>query len=383
MKDLFPEFHKKSEEEIKAIWENGLITFDANVLLNLYRYSEGTRNELLKLIDKFTNKIWLTHQAAYEYNKNRYEVISAQEKAYEDFLENINEIENDLSAKSKPPFLSNSLHNSLQDVFSKVETEVKNSVSRYQEMLSDDHIYNKVSILFNNKIGKPFEQKSLEKIYNEGKERYDDNIPPGYKDNKKPEPEKYGDLVLWKQILEKAQETSQPIILVTDERKEDWWWQLNDDKTIGPRQELIKEIIEFADVSFHMYSSERFLKFGFDYLREEINKAAFEEIRELKKTDIKRINTEYLNGHSDNIPNKIVSKIYEIREELAYLDSKENQLKNKLNDIRSREDLNMKGKVKINTVFDKLDSTQQKKEKLKREYVEYRNIAHHKNKDIE
>lgn len=54
MRELFPGYYRKTDAEIKKIWEEGVIVFDANVLLNLYRYSDATRKTLLELIHKFS-----------------------------------------------------------------------------------------------------------------------------------------------------------------------------------------------------------------------------------------------------------------------------------------------------------------------------------------
>ena len=72
MKELFSGYYRKTEDDIKKIWEHGIIMFDTNVLLNLYRYSESTQNTILELIKRFSNQIYLPHQAALEYNRNRY-----------------------------------------------------------------------------------------------------------------------------------------------------------------------------------------------------------------------------------------------------------------------------------------------------------------------
>ena len=47
MKNKFKGYYKPTEAKIKTIWDRGFISIDANVLLNLYRYSDDTRNELL------------------------------------------------------------------------------------------------------------------------------------------------------------------------------------------------------------------------------------------------------------------------------------------------------------------------------------------------
>ncbi len=57
---------------------------------------------------------------------------------------------------------------------------------------------------------------------------------------------------------------------------------------MGPRQELVEELMVQAKVEFHMYSSERFLSYGLSYLEEQVNKKALEEIQEMKRIEVDR-----------------------------------------------------------------------------------------------
>ncbi len=88
-------------------------------------------------------------------------------------------------------------------------------------------------------------------MYADGKIRYENKIPPGFKDAEKASKgedsyyyfdglrfeRQYGDLILWKQLLLKASdENVDNIIFITDDSKEDWWYKINSNgnKTIGP-----------------------------------------------------------------------------------------------------------------------------------------------------
>ncbi|MCD7971579.1 MAG: PIN domain-containing protein [Candidatus Azobacteroides sp.] len=286
MKTLFPGYSRKSDIDLNKMWKESVLIFDANVLLNLYRYSDYTRDTILDLIEKFSDRIWLPYQAALEYNRNRYEVIVEQEKAYNEFINKIEQIQKDLKSKNKPPFLSNLVHENLNQVFGKVISEVKDSINKYADYLKDDPIYDRLCTLFYRKISQPYEEELLQEIYAEGKTRFEKKIPPGFEDEKNKEDDnKYGDLVLWKQIIDKGKETGKSIIFITDERKIDWWWKIRDGRNMGPRQELIAEINQEANIDFHMYSSERFLSYGQNYLEENVNQKALDEIKALKRAE--------------------------------------------------------------------------------------------------
>ncbi|MBQ0769086.1 MAG: hypothetical protein KBT58_07320 [Bizionia sp.] len=286
MKELYSGYSKKTEIELKELWENSLITFDTNVILNLYRYSDSTRIAILELIEKFEKQIFLTFQVGLEYNRNRYEIISEQENSHNVFLKKLKIIEDDLNSKDSPPFLSDNLHKSLSKVFNNVGKEVKEHIESFQKMSDNDQVFNKIDKLFNGKITEKFDEERIKQIYLEGKLRFDKKIPPGYEDQKKPEEKRYGDLIFWLQILEKSKIEKKSIILISDERKEDWFWKLKNGKTIGPRQELIEEMKTFSGKNFHIYSSERFLNFGQMYLQENINDKAIQEIESIKRSDL-------------------------------------------------------------------------------------------------
>src|SRR5664279_341625 len=69
-------------QEYKDAWSKGLFVFDTNVLLNLYRYHKDTREELLKIIDKLSDRIWIPFHVALEFQRNRLTVIATQNNLF-------------------------------------------------------------------------------------------------------------------------------------------------------------------------------------------------------------------------------------------------------------------------------------------------------------
>lgn len=332
MRNIFPGYHRKSQEEINSIWEKGIIVFDANVLLNLYRYSDSTRQAMLDLISKFSNQIFLPHQSALEYNRNRYEVIVEQEKAYKEFNDKIKQIKLDLQSNNKPPFLSEIIGKSLDEVFEKVNVEIEANIRKYCEFLKKDPIYENIEKVFYERVTKGYAQEELEEIFKNGEERFKNKIPPGYEDERdKKDGKKYGDLVLWMQIIDLARVQKKDVLLITDERKSDWWWKIKDGRNMGPRQELIQEIKDNANVNFHMYSSEKFLEYGQTFLAEQINKKAVDEIIAMKHSEMKEIQNNFFlkkEIHKD----KLKSELSLITKKINKIDYILNNIQNNLNE---------------------------------------------------
>ncbi|GEM_PF-4582067 len=108
-------------------------------------------------------------------------------------------------------------------------------------------------------IGESFSDDELSKIYKEGQDRYARLVPPGYKDLDKPIPERYGDLVLWKETLRYGATHKCAAIIVTDDNKEDWIWRTHG-KTISIRPELRREYHDAANQPIWLYTPERFMQ---------------------------------------------------------------------------------------------------------------------------
>ena len=85
MKKQFAAYYELPETRIKEIWEKALIVFDTNVLLNLYRYKEETRNQFIKVIEFYGDRLWLPYQVGMEYHNRREVVIAETAKVYERF----------------------------------------------------------------------------------------------------------------------------------------------------------------------------------------------------------------------------------------------------------------------------------------------------------
>src|SRR2546425_8220950 len=82
MRNLFPGFYERNEEEVNKLWQEGIFVFDTNMLLNVYRYSPETRNRYFEILRQLKEQLWIPYQVAYEYQDNRLTVIQEQIEAY-------------------------------------------------------------------------------------------------------------------------------------------------------------------------------------------------------------------------------------------------------------------------------------------------------------
>jgi len=313
MRALFPGHYRPSEDEFNKLWSQCTFVLDSNVLLNLYRYPENARSDFLKVLKNISNRIWIPHQVALEFQRNRLGVIIESLKPVEDLNKEVHQIEEEIDQiKSK---IENSQKRGILG-----SIDLKGFAQKTREGLTDlkeklvaleasqvkvfenDSIREEIENLVSGKVGVPSgEQKDLDEIYVEGEVRFKREIPPGYVDQSKEQTggpdefnsgglvykRKFGDLILWKQLIKYAKENhTEYIIFITDDRKEDWWWkeERKGEKKIGPRPELVEEITREAGVKiFYMYNPERFLEYAEKHLEVKVEEDTLVQIRELAK----------------------------------------------------------------------------------------------------
>ncbi len=290
MKLTFNEFYPLNEEEIKSIWEESIIVLDTNILLSWYRYSENTIIEYSKVLDGIKDKLWIPHQIAWEFQKQRINVIFQQVKVYSDFISKLSAIEAELNTKDRNPFLSPSTLNELSTALRNSKMDLETKKSQYESLVSNDTTLKYLSDLFDKKVGVEYSDEKITELKKTGDVRYEKKIPPGYKDSKKNNDEKYGDLFLWLQLLDKATEEKRPIIFVTEEQKEDWWI-VKEGKTLGPRHELKKEFREKTGFKFHIYKPFSFLEYAYGFLDLTANDRAIKELKDIEPLTLNQVST--------------------------------------------------------------------------------------------
>lgn len=281
MKDAFSEYYRPTEAGFDALWKESIIAFDASALLNLYFYSERTAQEVLSLIRLLKDRIWLPHQAGLEYQRNRLGVVAKVAKGYSDAKKALISIHSQIHARSQPPFLEDDLVRRYDALSDEIIAAFDQASEATDALAANDSIRDQLDALFVARVGKGFTDKELATIYSEGRERFRAKVPPGYKDEKdKPGNDAFGDLVIWKELIEKGRADKKPVILITDDAKEDWWL-MHEGRTIGPRPELLKEFKLCAEQQCYLYSSESFLRYAGRMLKVPVAPAAIQEVKEV------------------------------------------------------------------------------------------------------
>jgi DNA-binding transcriptional MerR regulator len=314
MQDRFPWFVEPSEEEFERLWQEATFVFDANILLDLYRRSRSFKEDFFNALEVLEGRIWLPHQVAEEFMRNRSGPIASQLQALSTAKERVhawwedlkepNQLRDDLkSIGSRKGPVEREIDNLLdeQDDFREAaktfRDQVLNSLDELREDLlppsprasrTEDDTFRKLEKMFDGKIGEPYDEERLEEIYAEGEERYADEIPPGFGDaeEKDDASRKYGDLVIWKQVLDYASSHKKDIVFVTQDTEKKDWWEEKSGLTVGPRPHLRKEFRKEVGTLFWMYNGSCFLDRAKEPpLEADVRETSIEEARQQEVDD--------------------------------------------------------------------------------------------------
>jgi hypothetical protein len=154
--------------------------------------------------------------------------------------------------------------------------------AKHPDYWNEDPVQEALTLLFSNdRVGDPDKPPN---VVESAKQRFNEQRPPGFMDKDKDGDRKYGDGVLWLQALEYAKESKRPLILITDETKEDWWLKVGG-KTFGALPELVAEMRKYARVKFHLYQPDQFLQYAAKFLQQAVPEKAVQAVRRIRARD--------------------------------------------------------------------------------------------------
>ncbi|MFJ5459350.1 PIN domain-containing protein [Pectobacterium sp. CHL-2024] len=304
MKSVFCGFYSTAHDSLKEIWlsESTLFVFDTNCLLNLYRCEDHTREEIIEVMRVIMDKVWIPFQVGFEFQRNRRLVI-------EDSVFSLTKIQDELKKIYTQNILSSGsvkkhLYNALSEEVSTLQEKLKKTIDSYikekieprisskQKIAEHDFIRNSIDEIIGEKIGAIPTQEHINTINEQGQKRYINKQPPGFKDDGKKESlffsnvefqGKFGDLYLWKEIIEKAKDDKiKNVIFVCDDNKNDWWF-VHTGKTHGPLEALKTEICTEAKLNnFILINQLTFLHDAKQFLDNiKISESSLKEVEEL------------------------------------------------------------------------------------------------------
>ena len=255
----------ETEEAIKGY----TVILDTNVLLDMYRMDHSARSDFFRVMEAVRGRLWIPRQVAKEFHKNRISALSSyirntQEsveevwKASKNFKESLQKFANarSLRGERKKAFLE-PLGRRIAEIAQKVEENLDSFDLTLEKVIDSDPVLEKLSSILDGCVGEGISEDEEGKVIQEAKRRVEQKIPPGYKDSGK-EDQGVGDFIIWYEVLRYAEKTKKPILFVSNDAKEDWFY-VKAGISIGPRPELVQEVYRRAGVDYQQILLPTFL----------------------------------------------------------------------------------------------------------------------------
>jgi hypothetical protein len=267
MKDIYPGWYAKTPNELEALWDQAILVPDTNILLHLLRHSAKVRSQLMDVFDRKKEWLWIPYRVGAEFQRRRLDVqeqaLDAYDRLVDDLTTSVNQAKNKLNQYRAHPVIEIDRELCALDVYLAdfLDRMTQAKAKHPTEELAAS--FTKVTELFKGRVGPKPSAERISAICKEGEERYAKKIPPGFEDAKKTgdASDKFGDLIIWKEMIEKAKADKRPMIFVTDDGKSDWWY-INHGRKIGPHPELVEEFLAATGQQFHIYELPQFLRYA-------------------------------------------------------------------------------------------------------------------------
>ena len=238
MRSKFPGYVDDYLEKHILTSSKVLVVFDANILLNLYRYEKSIVNDIISQIKSLKRnsffKVWLPHQVALEFNSLRKSTFKKQERAIHSIEDEFKSFKTIIEGHSKVGGKNSEifpLRKELGSHFDKIGNIIKSHLPKEKSIKNSDPVIDDIFSIFDGLVGSAYSFEEMEVLEKEAKYRYDNKIPPGFDDEGKDVTysyagvkieAKYGDFILWKQLIDTAVEEKLTLVFVTGDVKSDW-----------------------------------------------------------------------------------------------------------------------------------------------------------------
>ena len=293
MRDRFPGYYRPSQAQFDEMWKTGLIVPDANILLHLLRYGRDTRRQVLDTLSAFQPRLWVPHRVAFEFLRRWRDVDSESRAAFEKLKEAIRREGTTLSglfdAVTRQQVIDAGAERvKITSFVDALCASVDEAAAKHPSVEESEAIVDEVSDLIGDSVGETPSRELREKWILDGNARYAAKIPPGYKDEAdKQGDDRFGDYMIWEELIAVSKLRALPVIFVSDDRKEDWA-VVSNGRDLGPRPDLMQEFAERTDQSFYSYPFIQFLSWSEKYGEVKVSEAAIAEIKEEEERQAQR-----------------------------------------------------------------------------------------------
>ena len=184
----FEGYRTPKGDDYGRVLTHGLVVIDTNVLLNLYRYRPEARSDLLSVLAKLGDRLWVPHQVLVEFWRNRESAIRDPEDSAEETIEALDTHVNAAikalrtwaNRVAAPQERVTELIEELRQAFGSAKDVINESVDpdelNERRDTNRDALLQDLATLVNGRVGPPFGPEEHETAAAEGLRRLESRI---------------------------------------------------------------------------------------------------------------------------------------------------------------------------------------------------------------
>ena len=304
MREVFGEWYPTDDDdEHRDFVTTARIALDANVLLDLYRISEDSREKILSQLerDAIRPRLFLPYQAGLEYHRNRLTVADEHADQYRKATSLVNGVMKNGANSTLLRDLGDAVNNvqdrevveRLLDVVNKAFREAAASVGRaideertqnilYSKRIhTEDPIRDRIEKLFADagQIGQRRTSTERREWEDQARARLAAAMPPGTGVDESKRDGGIGDPLIWMEMMDLARAVGQDVLFVSNDMKADWRQIGADNDDLGPLPDLRREFADETGQRYHHVSSATFLEGLNKYLAADVDDEVIDEVK--------------------------------------------------------------------------------------------------------
>jgi len=293
--DGYEEYRTASSKDYGGVLLRGLVVPDTSVLLNLYRYNTRTRSALLMALSR-VETLWVPSQVIGEFWQNRLSTIRDSREISKKAVVSLEQKSKELIAvigswvnsRGTNPTVKAELAAVVESAVAELATRIDKITQAdtvdIPEDTNSDPVISQLETLVAGRVGPPFTSAERQAAIQEADRRIELKEPPGFKDKGKgftPQ----GDYLIWRQILLEAGRRKSSVLFITSDQKEDWWRIGSGGELLGPRGELVSELLAETGGRLYLLTPQRFLGWAQDLLGVEVSEESLADAGRVDRRD--------------------------------------------------------------------------------------------------
>lgn len=183
----------QSSSDVTMAMREGLLSLDTNTLLNFYRYSAQAREALLEVLAAASDRVWVSHQAAREFWRNRMNVIddrkSAAKVVTEALEKNLRAMQAAIRTWAEQTAVPEDVEEEITEQLAGATADLRESIERESAETgtitydaATDSVVRRLRPLLQGRVGPPLPVEEFHEAVETYTQRVEQQIPPGFAD---------------------------------------------------------------------------------------------------------------------------------------------------------------------------------------------------------